>query len=290
LVQDLGDRPDERGVAKRIVSSVVRLNAIVGDVLAFSRELSLRAEAVDIAALMHESIESCRARAEERGVELRWWAPPDDGSGPGEPMGDAGLLRQALVNIVSNAVDAAADGGCDARIVEVSAHTATIRDAEGGRAPAVSLRVDDSGAGIPSEVRERMFNPFFTTRETGTGLGLAIVHRIVDAHGGAIVIGDRGVGGGDGDGAGSWPGGARVEIKLPLAVAAGRGAGEGGGAVSLVEGKGRGGARRPAGAAVEVKSGAGHGSRLGGTVPSEAGGVGGSAGRAPESCSKEGQA
>jgi signal transduction histidine kinase len=54
-------------------------------------------------------------------------------------------------------------------------------------------------------VRDRIFNPFFTTRATGTGLGLAIVHRIVDAHGGQIVIED------------GKPTGARIELCLPIA-------------------------------------------------------------------------
>ena len=63
---------------------------------------------------------------------------------------------------------------------------------------------DDTGPGIPSEVVDRMFNPFFTTRQAGTGLGLAIVHRIVDAHGGHVGVSRAGIGG------------ARVELRLPV--------------------------------------------------------------------------
>jgi signal transduction histidine kinase len=65
--------------------------------------------------------------------------------------------------------------------------------------------ISDTGPGIPQTVIERMFNPFFTTRATGTGLGLAIVHRILDAHGGRVVV--------NGNRTGSC--GAEVRLVLP---------------------------------------------------------------------------
>ena len=65
------------------------------------------------------------------------------------------------------------------------------------------LHLRDDGPGVPDHLRERIFNPFFTTRETGTGLGLAIVHRIVDAHDGTIAMHD------------ARPG-ARVEMSFPI--------------------------------------------------------------------------
>jgi two-component system sensor histidine kinase PilS (NtrC family) len=64
------------------------------------------------------------------------------------------------------------------------------------------LVVEDDGAGIPAEIMDRIFNPFFTTKDTGTGLGLAIVHRIVEAHDGAISASNRA------------DGGARFEIRV----------------------------------------------------------------------------
>ena len=64
------------------------------------------------------------------------------------------------------------------------------------------LTVEDSGPGIPPEILDRIFNPFFTTRDAGTGLGLAIVHRVVEAHDGSIKVGNR------------PEGGARFEIRI----------------------------------------------------------------------------
>ncbi len=95
--------------------------------------------------------------------------------------GDAGQLRQALVNLVGNARDATASGGT----VRVSAE-AKVRSGRAG----VEVAVADDGCGMSDEVRRRVFEPFFTTKKLGkgTGLGLAMVHRIVERHGGGISI------------------------------------------------------------------------------------------------------
>jgi signal transduction histidine kinase len=205
LVEDLPDQPAERDVASRIVRSVQRLDGIVGDVLAFSRELRLRKEVISAAALLTDAAEQCRGRAGERDVRLRVMPIDEELT----VRGDAALLRQAVTNIVSNAIDAAAErvAGGDVKQgeVELFAHGTSVRTAAGGRDAATGLLVRDNGPGIPDDVRARLFNPFFTTRETGTGLGLAIVHRIIDAHAGTVVIHDRGLG----------DAGAAVELKLP---------------------------------------------------------------------------
>jgi signal transduction histidine kinase len=88
---------------------------------------------------------------------------------------DARLMRQALLNVLLNAVQAMPSGGT----LAVSARR------EGG---AVRLEVADTGAGIPEEVRHRVFEPFFTTRPTGTGLGLAVVKRIAEDHRAPVAI------------------------------------------------------------------------------------------------------
>ena len=187
LVEDLADRPEERAVAGKVAGAVDRLNAVVGDVLAFARELRLRAEPVDAPSLLAQSLEACAEHAAALGVRLDTVA---DRGAPAELACDPGLLHQALVNIVRNAVEAAADradGDPAGRVVvAVERRTAMGEDAERRSMAAVVVR--DNGPGVPDEVRTRMFNPFFTTRDAGTGLGLAIVHRIMDAHSGRVEI------------------------------------------------------------------------------------------------------
>jgi signal transduction histidine kinase len=108
---------------------------------------------------------------------------------------DAVLVVQALSNVIRNAAEAMAEAGSPQRRLRVSTATQLRRAPQGGRAQRVVLAVDDTGPGISADVLERMFNPFFTTRQTGTGLGLAIVHRIVDAHGGHVSVANRAAGG-----------------------------------------------------------------------------------------------
>jgi C4-dicarboxylate-specific signal transduction histidine kinase len=111
------------------------------------------------------------------------------------------LIRRVLTNVVENAVQAAEGAG---RTPEVRIDIAT---ANGGTA---HITVDDNGPGVPAEARERIFDPYMTTKEHGTGLGLAIVRKIIFDHGGDVRVGD-------GD---SALGGARFVITLPGAPAA----------------------------------------------------------------------
>jgi signal transduction histidine kinase len=115
---------------------------------------------------------------------------------------DPMLVHRALVNVVRNAVQAMREGGgvCELR---VGVERRALPDSAGSPRSYTAVTVRDSGPGIPAGVMERMFNPFFTTRATGTGLGLAIVHRIMDAHGGRVLVRN------------AEGGGAIVELLLP---------------------------------------------------------------------------
>ena len=172
LEEDLADRPEQQGNAQKISAAVTRLDAIVGDVLSFAREIRVRKEPTTAGELFDEALAMCDtgdARIVREGDAL-------------ELEADTTLTLQALVNLLRNAVDAGGDQ------IIVSARTEhQLDDAGAARAWSV-LRVTDNGPGIEPDVIERMFNPFFTTRATGTGLGLAIVHRILDAHAGRVEV------------------------------------------------------------------------------------------------------
>jgi len=144
-------------------------------VLDFARELRPRPTVVNVRTLFTRAIEAQQPAIDANGVHVCI-----DASASIEIEADADLLQQALVNLIRNAAEAMAHGdACASRSL-----TLKLREDDG----AVVLAVRDTGPGIADDSIDRIFNPFFTTRNTGTGLGLAIVHRIVDAHGGAISV------------------------------------------------------------------------------------------------------
>ena len=204
LAEDLADRPGGAVLARRITGAVERIDTIVRDVLRFARDTTVHPQRVRAAQLIDQALESCRTSLAEADVAIV------GGHRDAEPLElevDTTLMVQALANIIRNAAEAMAESRRDERTVRVTIGLERRRLPRGGRAERIVLGVHDSGPGIPPEVLERMFNPFFTTRRTGTGLGLAIVHRIVEAHGGHVAVSNR------------TAGGARVELCLPQSAA-----------------------------------------------------------------------
>jgi two-component system sensor kinase FixL len=97
---------------------------------------------------------------------------------------DESLSEQAFVNLIQNAYDAMGSNGGILRVMAARVNSAS-RDG-------VEVRIEDTGPGIPAELREQIFNPFVTTKKTGVGLGLSIVSRIIDGHHGTIRVEDSG--------------------------------------------------------------------------------------------------
>ena len=172
LCDDLADRPDHQQLAQHVLAGVRNVNAIVTDVLNFARELKMRITEQPIAPILQQAVATVQPMMDQHQVTLACPALEDDDI---FWHVDGTLLNQAIVNLMRNAVQAMPDGG------EITVELVT-------REQDLEITIADTGPGIDAEAIDRIFNPFFTTRETGTGLGLAIVHRIVDAHGGTISV------------------------------------------------------------------------------------------------------
>lgn len=196
---DPSDEDSPCATARKIGSAVRRLDGIVRDVLDFARDLRVRPEAVGIGELFDAAVGSPRLDPTGTPAGVRFDRRDGEQGRPGSVCCDPSLGLQALLNVVENARQAMiGDGDCGAGVdaeaggragvVTLDCRRVTDRGSDGRARPGVALIVRDTGPGIDRGVLGRMFNPFFTTRNTGTGLGLAIVHRIVDAHGGSVVV------------------------------------------------------------------------------------------------------
>src|SRR4029079_18506269 len=139
---------------------------LLNEFLSFARPPQLATEAHDVVAIVRQVIELERPKADAGGVALA--VRGDDQALPA-PV-DAGKLHQIIQNLVRNAIEATPAGGAVTGALEST-------DA------AVAVHVTDNGAGIPSAIQARIFEPFFSTKPEGTGLGMAIVHSLVAAHG-----------------------------------------------------------------------------------------------------------
>ena len=189
LVEDLSapqssqDQPAMLQTARKIAVAVRGLDAIVHDVLNFSRELEPQPILIRVGDLYDRVIEACQPMIEAAEVvvcredvklDLQVYADPD-------------LIHQSLLNLVRNAIDAMSGAKPSSQKESVLTLDAHSYDGQ------MILVIRDSGPGIAESEIDRIFNPFFTTRNTGTGLGLAIVHRIIDSHSGTISVhNDRG--------------------------------------------------------------------------------------------------
>ena len=170
-----GDARD-RDIVGAMVQRIDDLNAKVEDLLLYARPQPPRLQAVDVGTLVREVAHSARAATGSL-------CPPTTVSGDTAvtALADVDMLRAAVLNIAMNACQAAGPRPVEIR---VSSESGVCR-----------ITIEDQGPGIPADVRERMFEPFFTTRAGGTGLGLAIVKRLIEVLNGTVVLTDREGGG-----------------------------------------------------------------------------------------------
>lgn len=174
-VEDPSAKAEALSNVRKIASAVRGMSAIVNDVLSFSRGTEPERVLVDASEIFDRVIAANGPGIDQARVDV---VRKDLGREPVKVFADPGLLQQALLNLVRNAVDAMA-GRDGARVLTLGVECDEV---------GVVLSVSDTGPGVSEDCLDRIFNPFFTTRSTGTGLGLAIVHRIADAHGGSIAV------------------------------------------------------------------------------------------------------
>ncbi len=182
---------EEHESARLLVSEVERLNRSITELLNYARPLPLQPVPVEVGIAVEESLKLVRADADALGVTVATGIAGDLPS----VLADPDRLSQVLLNLLLNALQAMTDGG-----------TLTVTAGPGQAPGMVDIVLRDTGPGIPEAVRDRVCDPYFTTKAGGVGLGLAMVVKIVDEHRGALRIDSR-----EGEGT-------TVTVSLPAAA------------------------------------------------------------------------
>ncbi len=197
LVQQMGEDPTSQEnveYAKVALDELQRVEKSVSHLLKYAKEEDYSFDNVNLAAILDASLTQMRAKLEAKNVSIS-----RNYIGGPTVRADADKLRQVFTNIIDNAIDAMESNPGERHL------DLTIRSAIPGMA---SVTVRDNGCGIPEDKLAKIFNPFYTTKQTGTGLGMGIAKKVVDSHRGKIEVNSR-VGEGT-----------ELSISIPLADAA----------------------------------------------------------------------
>jgi signal transduction histidine kinase len=157
---------------KVIADEIRRLDQVVVGFLKFARPDELRLQPVQLATIISEVVSMSAPEAEHHRVTVR----AECSSNLPDINADPGMLQQAVLNLALNACQAMPEGGT----LRLSCRSAANRRVE--------IDVEDTGVGIPPENLGKIFDLYFTTKETGTGIGLSMVYRIVQLHDGEVVV------------------------------------------------------------------------------------------------------
>jgi signal transduction histidine kinase len=169
-----GDLPEQvKGDAAKIVNASLHAREIVKKLLIFASQMPTKKSAVNLNEIIEEGLSFLESRCAKENIELVRVLSSDIP----DIVADPRQLNQVLVNLVVNAIQSMPDGG-------------TLTISTGFESEYVYVTVKDTGIGMSDEVKNRIFLPFFTTKEVGhgTGLGLSVVHGIVKSHGGTINV------------------------------------------------------------------------------------------------------
>ena len=182
LARDVPEEDPRRRLVDQVLIGTRSLNRVVTDLLLFTKPIQYHMHVVDVRELLDTAWSFVDARAEGQGIRLERDFPAE----PVQVRADAEQMRRAFLNVMLNAAQAMPDGGT----LRLSAAHRVLTDEDMGPYEAhlqrdwVEVQVHDTGPGIAADVLDKIFNPFFTTKEKGTGLGLAITLKIVEGHSG----------------------------------------------------------------------------------------------------------
>ena len=182
MLRDSVNDDDALNTIELVERGIKHLNKLVVDVTQFSRQKELERSEVDLHDSIERSIDLVSDRIQEKNTTI------EKSFIEGNIVGqwDQHQLRQVFVNVIANAVDASPEGS----VVRISTELMTSGVEGNGQAGKLYARVviADQGKGMDKATRDRIFEPFFSTKKRGTGLGLAIVKQIVEQHGGKISV------------------------------------------------------------------------------------------------------
>jgi len=180
LCQLVARTPESERTQERlavVASEISRMETILHEYLSFSRPLEdLRPESLDVSALARDVLDVLAGRADQAGVTMTF-----EGAAIAV-HGDGRRLKEALLNLTANAIEATPSGGTVALRLRTSGGSAP----GSPRVSAAVLEIRDTGRGIAPEDLERIGTPFFTTRSKGTGLGVVLAQGVIQQHGGTL--------------------------------------------------------------------------------------------------------
>jgi len=177
LRKDVSDRPEMVQIIDKMITGIRSLDALVTDVLALTHTVQPKFAKEDLVKITQSTMDLVQPLITEKQSQISF----------NSPMSllmncDRNMLQRAVMNLLRNAIEAAGESGQVMIDLNVKHQT-------------IVMHIADSAPGIDPEIADRIFNPFFTTKDTGTGLGLSIVHRIIEAHEGSIKVGKAPLGG-----------------------------------------------------------------------------------------------
>src|SRR6266545_2773238 len=197
LMREFDDNNPKRELAQGVIAEVDRIDRIVDGLLSLTRRTEFTPNKISLAQLLGQTLLLIRTQAQEQAIEVMWKDPPQET----HVMADAAQLKQLVLNLVMNAMQAMPNGGR----LQIDLNVSSQALGSPRQKDWAVISIADTGCGIPPETLDMVFDPFFTTKPGGTGLGLSTCYAIAKQHNGDLEISSQ------------ENEGTTVNVRLPLA-------------------------------------------------------------------------